>query len=124
MFVGLFQRKKDELPAINLRKLVKAFVTIEDPVLAMKLTSMKRGFEGMIALAQSHGEEVEWEKVGSSYAQPPAEMHEFFKKAKEYTPRLVSLILPTPNPSTPAPGTSAPSWSTPAPMDPVAAEMA
>jgi hypothetical protein len=60
--------------------------------------------------------------VGSSYAQPPAEMKEFFKKAKEYTPRLVSLILPAPTPSTP--GTSAPSSSTPAPTDPTAAEVA
>jgi hypothetical protein len=59
MFVGLFPRKKDELPASNLRKLVEAFDTIEDPVLAMKLTSVKRGVEGTIALAQSHGEEVD-----------------------------------------------------------------
>jgi hypothetical protein len=35
MFVGLFPRKKDELPAGNLRKLVEAFDTIEDPVLAV-----------------------------------------------------------------------------------------
>jgi hypothetical protein len=42
MFVGLFPKKRDEMPAVNLRKLVAAFDTIEDPVLAMKLTSMKR----------------------------------------------------------------------------------
>jgi hypothetical protein len=59
MFVGLFPRKKDELPADNLRKLVEAFDTIEDPVLAMKLTSVKHGVKGTIALAQSHGEEVD-----------------------------------------------------------------
>jgi hypothetical protein len=41
MFVGLFLRKKDELPAGNLRKLVKAFDTIKDAVLAMKLSSVK-----------------------------------------------------------------------------------
>jgi hypothetical protein len=41
MFVRLFLRKKDELPAGNLRKLVEAFDTIEDPILAMKLTSVK-----------------------------------------------------------------------------------
>jgi hypothetical protein len=123
MFVRLFSWKKDEMPAGNLRKLVEAFDTIEDPVLTMKLTLVKRGVEGTIALTQSHGEEVDWEKVGSSYAQPPAEMKEFFKKAKEYAPRLVSLILPTPTPSTSAPGTSAPSSSTSAPMDPAAAEV-
>jgi hypothetical protein len=127
MFVGLFPKKRDEMPADYLRKLVEAFDTIEDPVLLMKLTSMKRGVDGTIGLAQSHGEEVDWEKVGSSYACPLAEMKEFFKKAKGYT--LVSLILPVPTPSTTAPGTSAPSSSTPAPgasapsapMDPAAA---
>jgi hypothetical protein len=112
MFVGLFPKKRDELPAGNLRKLVEAFDTIEDPILAIKLTSVKQGVEGMIALAQSHGKEVDWEKVGSSYACPPAEMTEFFKKVKGCAPKLVSLILPTPTPSTPAPGTSAPSLST------------
>jgi hypothetical protein len=69
MFVWLFPRKKDELPAGNLRKLVKSFDTFEDPFLAMKLTLVKRGVERTIALAQSHGEEVDLEKVGSSYAQ-------------------------------------------------------
>jgi hypothetical protein len=58
MFVGLFTKKKDELSVGNLRKLVKAFDTLEDPVLQMKLSSVKRGVEGTIALTQSHGEEV------------------------------------------------------------------
>jgi hypothetical protein len=83
MFVRLFPRNKDELPAGNLRKLVEAFDTIKDPVLVMKLTLVKQGVEGTISLAQSHGEEVDWEKVGSSYACPPTEMKEFFKRAKE-----------------------------------------
>jgi hypothetical protein len=124
MFVGLFPRKRDELPTDNLKKLVEAFDTVEDPVLAMKLTSVKRGVEGMIALAQSHGEEVDWEKVGSSYARPPEKMKEFFKKAKEYAPKLVSLILPAPTPLTPAPGISVPSSSTPTSADPAATEVA
>jgi hypothetical protein len=123
MFIELFPKKKDELPAGNLRKLVEAFKTIEDPVLAMKLTSVKRGVKGTIALAQSHGEEVDWEKVGSSYACPPAEMKEFFKKAKGCAPKLVSQILPALGPSTLAPRTSAPSLSTPAPTDPATAEV-
>jgi hypothetical protein len=90
----------------------------------------------MIALTQSHGEEVDWEKDGSSYACPLAEMKEFFKKAKGCAPKLVSLVLLAPTPLTPAPGTStpssstpaprasAPSSSTPAPTDPAAAEVA
>jgi hypothetical protein len=41
MFVRLFPKKRDEMPADNLQKLVKAFDTIKDPVLAMKLTSVK-----------------------------------------------------------------------------------
>jgi hypothetical protein len=55
-------------------------------------------------------------------------MKEFFKKAKEYAPKLVSLILPVPIPSTvapatSAPGTYAPSSSTPASSNPVVAEV-
>jgi hypothetical protein len=65
MFVGLFPKKKDEMPAANLQKLVAAFDTIEDPVRAMKLTSVKRSVEGAISLAQSHGEEVDWEKCNA-----------------------------------------------------------
>jgi hypothetical protein len=124
MFVSLFLRKKDELPTDNLRKLVEAFDTIEDPILAMKLTSVKQGVEGTIAIAQSHGEEVEWDKVGSSYAHHPTEMKEFIKVAKEYAPKLVSPILSASTPSTLAPGTSAPCSSTPASMAPTAAEVA
>jgi hypothetical protein len=115
MFVGLFPKKKDEMPTGNLRKLVRAFDTVEDPIRAMKLTLVKRGVEGAIALALLHGEELDWEKVGSSHACPLVEMTEFFKKAKEYAPKIVSLILPAPTPSITAPGTSAPSSSMPAP---------
>jgi hypothetical protein len=115
MFIELFPKKRDKMLAENLRKLVTAFDTIEDPVRAMKLISVKRGVKGAIALAQLHGEEVDWEKVGSLYASPLAEMIEFFKKAKEYTPKLVSLILPAPTSSTTAPGSSMPSSTTPAP---------
>jgi hypothetical protein len=85
----------------------------------MKLSSVKQRVEGTITLTQLHGKEVDWEKVGSSYARPPAKMKEFFKKAKEYAPKLVSLTLLVPTPSA-----FAPSSSTPAPMDPASAEVA
>jgi hypothetical protein len=64
----LFLKKKDEMPIGNLRKLVEAFDTLEDFVLQLKLSSVKQGVEGTIALTQSHGESVDWEKVSSSYA--------------------------------------------------------
>jgi hypothetical protein len=124
LFVGLFPRKKDELPVGNLRKLVEAFDTVEYPILPMKLSSVKQGVKGTIALTQSHGEEVDWEKVGSFYARPLVEMKDFFKKAKVYAPKLVSLILIAPTPLASAPSTSAPSSSTPAPTDPTSAEVA
>jgi hypothetical protein len=60
----------------------------------MKHTSVKRGVQGAIALAQSHGKEVDWGKIVSSRACPLFEMLEFFKKAKEYAPSIVSLITP------------------------------
>jgi hypothetical protein len=112
------------MPVGNLRKLVEAFDTTKDPVLQLKLLSVRRGVEATIALTQSHDEEVDWEKVGSSYGQPPAEMKEFFKKVKEYAPRLVSLIPPAPASSTSAPVASAPSSSTPTPTNPASAEVA
>jgi hypothetical protein len=36
MFVGLWPKKRGEMPVDNLKKLVEAFDTLEDPVLAMK----------------------------------------------------------------------------------------
>jgi hypothetical protein len=91
MFVGFWPKKRNEMPSDNLRKLVAAFDTIEDFARAMKCMSVKQGVEGAIALAQSHGEEVDWEKVGASYAVPLAKMTEFFKKAKEYAPSWCPL---------------------------------
>jgi hypothetical protein len=41
LFPGLFPKKRNEIPADNLRKLVDTFDTIEDPVHAMKLISIK-----------------------------------------------------------------------------------
>jgi hypothetical protein len=47
----LFPKKRSEIPADNLRRLVKAFDTIADPVRAIKLISIKRGVEGTIDIA-------------------------------------------------------------------------
>jgi hypothetical protein len=113
MFVGFWPKKKDEMPADNLRKLARAFDTIEDLVHAMMRMLVKQGVEGAISLAQSHGEEVDWEKVDASYAVPLVEMTEFFKKAKEYMPKLVSLILFPAASSTTATGSSTPSSCAP-----------
>jgi hypothetical protein len=90
----------------------------------MKLSSVKRGVEGTITLAQSHGENVDWEKVSSYYAQRPIEMKEFFAKVKEYAPKLMSLILPAPASSASTPSASVPSSSAPSPTDPDPAEVA
>jgi hypothetical protein len=117
LFPGLFPKKKNAIPADNLRRLVESFNTIEDPVCAMKLISIKRGVEGAIALAQVHGEVVDWEKVGSSHARPLSEMLDFFKKAKQYAPNIVALISPSAASSTFAPGSLAPPSSTPAADD-------
>jgi hypothetical protein len=92
MFVGLWPKKRAEMPVDDLKKLAEAFDTIEDPVLTMKSRSVKRGVEGAIALAQSHGEEVNWEKVSSSRARPLSELLGFFEKAKKYAPGIVSII--------------------------------
>jgi hypothetical protein len=108
MFVGLWPKKKAEMPVDNLKKLVEAFDTLEDPVLTMKGRSVKQGVEGAIALAQSHGEEVDWEKVSSSRARPLSELLGFFEKAKKYMPVIISIITPSAASSTPTPSSSTP----------------
>jgi hypothetical protein len=87
--------EKGEMLGNNLRKLLEAFDTIEDPVLGLERTLVKRGVEGAVALAQSHGKEVDWAKIGSSPACPLLEMLGFFKYAKKYAPNIVSLITPS-----------------------------
>jgi hypothetical protein len=115
MFVGLWPKKRADMPADDLKKLASTFDTVEDPILAMKSHSVKRGVEGAIALAQSHGKEVNWEKVSSSRAQPLSELLGFFEKVKKYAPGIVSIITPsaasltsTPTSSTPAASASMP----------------
>jgi hypothetical protein len=114
-FVGLWPKKKADMPATDLKKLAAIFDTAEDPILLMKSRSVKRGAEGAIALAYSHGEEVDWEKVSSSRGRPLSELLGFFEKAKKYAPGIVSIITPsaasltsTPIPSTPATSGSMP----------------
>jgi hypothetical protein len=131
IFVGLWPKKKEEMPVDNLRKLAKAFDTLEDPVLTIKCTSVKQGVEGAIDLAQSHGKEVDWEKISSSRACPLSEMLGFFKKVKEYAPGIVSLITllaafstPTASSSTPSPGATAAESSAPSAATEPAAEVA
>jgi hypothetical protein len=105
------------MPADDLKKLAAAFDTVEDPILSMKSRSVKRGAEGAIALAYSHGEEVDWEKVSSSRGRPLSELLGFFEKAKKYAPGIVSIITPwmTSSTSTLASSTPATSASMPPP---------
>jgi hypothetical protein len=50
IFVGLWPKKKADVPTSDLKKLAAAFDTAEDPILLMKSRSVKRGAEGAIAL--------------------------------------------------------------------------
>jgi hypothetical protein len=63
MFVGLWPKKRADVPTTDLKKLAAAFDTVEDPILLMKSHLVKRGTKGAIALAYSHDEEVDWEKL-------------------------------------------------------------
>jgi hypothetical protein len=111
MFIGLWPKKRVEMPVDNLKKLAEAFDTIEDPVLTMKRWSVKWGVDGAIALAQSHGKEVDWEKVSSSRAHPLLELLGFFEKVKKYAPGIVSIITPLAASLTPTPSSSTPAAS-------------
>jgi hypothetical protein len=83
------------MPTADLKKLAAAFDTAEDPILLMKSHLVKQGAEWAIALAYSHGEEVDWEKVSSSRGRPLSELLGFFEKAKKYAPGIVSIITPS-----------------------------
>jgi hypothetical protein len=114
MFVGFWPKKRKEMPGDNLWKLLEAFDTPEDHILVLNHMFVKRDVEGAIALAQSHGEEVDWQKVGSSHARPLLEMEEFFQKVKQYAPKIVSLISPLAASSTATPKSLMTPSSTPA----------
>jgi hypothetical protein len=92
IFVGLWPKQKADVPTDDLKKLTKVFNTPEDPILLMKSRSVKRGAEGAIALTYAHGEEVDWEKVGSSRSRPLSKLRGFFEKAKKYAPGIVSIV--------------------------------
>jgi hypothetical protein len=111
IFVGLWPKKKADVPTADLKKLAATFDTIEDPILLMKSHSVKRGVEGAIALAYSHGEEVDWEKVSSSRGRPLSELLGFFEKAKKYAPGIMSIITPSAASSTSTPASSTPATS-------------
>jgi hypothetical protein len=111
MFIGLWPKKRADVPTADLKKLVAAFDTVEDPILLMKSRSVKRGAEGAIALACSHGEEVDWEKVSSSRGRSLSELKVFFEKAKKYAPGIVSIITPLAASLTSMPASSTPATS-------------
>jgi hypothetical protein len=110
-FVGLWPKKKADMPATDLKKLAAFFDTAEDPILLMKSRSVKQGAEGAIALAYSHGEEVDWEKVSSSRGRPLSKLLGFFEKAKKYTPGIVLIITHSAASSTSTPVSSTPATS-------------
>jgi hypothetical protein len=95
LFVGLWLKKKAEVPKDNLEKLAKAFDTTEDPTLQLKGLFLKRGAEGAIALSYAHGADFDWEKVSSPHGRTRDEMKAFFEKAKKLAPALVATISPS-----------------------------
>jgi hypothetical protein len=111
IFIGLWSKKRVDVPTADLKKLATAFDSAEDPILLMKSRSVKRGTEGAIALAYAHGEEVDWEKVSSSRGRPLSELRGFFEKVKNYALGIVSIITPSAASSTSTPASSTPTTS-------------
>jgi hypothetical protein len=95
IFVGLWPKKKAEVPNNDVKKLAQAFDTTEDPILQMKSLSLKRDAEGAIAFSYAHGTELDWEKVGSSHGRTRSELKAFFEKAKKFVPAIVAMISPS-----------------------------
>jgi hypothetical protein len=67
LFGMFFPNKKKGVPE-HLGKLVQTFDTLEDPTLSLKRSSTKIGAKVTMALAMSHAENVDWDKVSSSMA--------------------------------------------------------
>jgi hypothetical protein len=95
MFIRLWPKKKAEVLVNDLKNLAKAFNTNDDPLLQLKGLSMKRGVEGTIALSYAHGEDLDWEKIGSPHGRTCSELKAFFEKAKKLMPTIVSIISPS-----------------------------
>jgi hypothetical protein len=111
IFVGLWPKKKADVATADLKKLAAAFDTVEDPILLMKSRSVKRGAKGAIALAYSHGEEVDWENVSTSRGRPLLELLGFFEKAKKYASGIMLIITPSAASSTSTLASSTPATS-------------
>jgi hypothetical protein len=116
IFIGLSPKQKAGIENADLKKLVKAFETPEDPILLLKGRSVKWGAKGAIALAYAHGEEIDWEKVSSFRGWTLPDLRGFLERAKKYAPGIVSIISPsvaaltsTPISSTPSTGVTMPS---------------
>jgi hypothetical protein len=114
MFIGLWPKKKAEVPNNDLKKLAEAFDTTDDPVLQLKGLSLKRGAEGAIALSYAHGADFNWEKVSSPHGRTRSELKAFFEKAKKFVPAIVLIISPSAASAT----STAPASLTPAMVDP------
>jgi hypothetical protein len=113
LFVGLWPKKKAEVPKDNLENLAKSFDKIEDPTLQLKGLSLKRGAKGAIALSFAHGADFDWEKVSSPHGRTRDEIKVFFEKAKKLAPALAAII--SPSAASAASTTSAPTMEEPAP---------
>jgi hypothetical protein len=109
IFIGLWPKQRVDVENADLKKLVKAFDTPEDPILLMKGRSVKRGAEGAIALYYAHGAEVDWERVSSFHGRPLSELRGFFERAKKYALGIVLIVSPSAASSTSAPASSTPS---------------
>jgi hypothetical protein len=81
--IELWPKQRVDIENADLKKLVKAFDTPEDPILLMNGRSVKRGAKGAIALAYAHGVEVDWEKVSSFRGRPLSELRGFFERVKK-----------------------------------------
>jgi hypothetical protein len=95
LFVGLWPKKKAEVPKDNFNNLAKSIDTVEDPIFQLKGLSLKRGVEGAIVLSLAHGADFDWEKVSSPHGRTRDEMKVFIKKVKKLAPALVVIISPS-----------------------------
>jgi hypothetical protein len=96
LFGIFFPKKRKGMPE-HLGKLVKMLDTPEDLTLLSKRSSTEIGANETMALAMSHGEKVDSDKVSSSMAKDDGRndvsIKAFLEEAKKYSSQMMALIL-------------------------------
>lgn len=94
-FGNFFPKQKEPEDLLNL---ADVFNAEKDPALDYRQAATKTGVEVAMVMAMVHGENVDWDKVSSSFAVDdsgkPKILVYFLKSAKKFSKKMIPLIQP------------------------------